>query len=126
MADPEPESEAYDAPPRSSTRLTSHNSGYCGKTTRSKSFSIPVRTRSRSGVSARPLPRAGTPDKPFPDFPGALSHEESTRPNSFILSEGLEGVNSPSFRENFGELVIPSGARSREESASRSREGQFS
>ena len=44
------------------TRLTSRSSGYSGKTTRSKSFSIPVRTRSRSGVSARSPPRAGTPD----------------------------------------------------------------
>src|SRR3954468_22279333 len=93
MAEPEPDNEAYKAPLRSSTRLTSRNSGYLGKTTCSKSFSIPVRTRSRSGVSARPPPRVETPDKA-----DSLSQLETMRLNSFILSEGFKAVNLEAFR----------------------------
>src|SRR5581483_11261293 len=56
--------------------------------------SIPVRTRSRSGLSARPLLSAGTPVTGFLVFAGnPLSHAESLRLNSFILSEGLDAVN---------------------------------
>src|SRR6266576_2211652 len=98
MAEPEPEREAYKAPASSSTRFTLISSGYFGKTTRSKSFSIPVRTRSRSGFSARPLPLGTrTPDKAFPvlilfwDKP--LSHAENLRPHINILSEGGVPVN---------------------------------
>ena len=54
--DPEPDSDAYFAPARSSAFLPSLSSGYSGKTTCSKSFLIPARTSSRSGFSARPLP----------------------------------------------------------------------
>src|SRR6266576_2771992 len=113
MAEPEPEREAYKAPASSSTRFTLISSGYFGKTTRSKSFSIPVRTRSRSGFSARPLPLGTrTPDKAFPvlilfwDKP--LSHAENLRPHINILSEGVVTVNfarldgvasSPSFAD---------------------------
>src|SRR5438445_3301115 len=93
MADPEPESDAYRAPAFSSTRLTSSNSGYLGKTTFSKSFSIPVRTRSSSGFSARPPPLAETPDLRRPLSEAALSHAEISRLNSAILSEPAEAVN---------------------------------
>src|SRR5215469_4205697 len=87
-ADPDPEREAYFAPARSSTLLTSRNSGYWGKTTFSKSFSIPVRTRSSSGFSARPPFMAETPDLRRLRLPGAaLSHLEISRLNSNILSD---------------------------------------
>src|SRR5205823_12765370 len=87
-ADPEPESDAYSAPACSNTLFTLRNSGYCGKTTRSKSFSIPVRTRSSSGFSARPPRLAETPDLRRPEPLGpALSHAEISRLNSNILSE---------------------------------------
>src|SRR5260221_2079103 len=59
--EPEPDNETYFAPERSRARLTSRTAGYLGKTTLSKSFSIPVRTRSRSDVSGRSQPLLGTP-----------------------------------------------------------------
>src|SRR5882762_6035264 len=86
-AEPDPEREAYTAPARSNAPLMSRSSGYCGKTTLSKSFSIPVRTRSRSRLPARLLPRAGAP------VLGETSHADSTRPTSSSLSEPSECVN---------------------------------
>src|ERR1700690_239718 len=59
--DPDPESEAYFAPARSSAPFMSRNSGYSGKTALSKSFPIPVRTRSRSNFSPRLPPFAEAP-----------------------------------------------------------------
>ena len=53
--EPEPDSDAYLAPARTNARLASPSSGYSGKTTCSKSFSIPARSSARSGFSARPL-----------------------------------------------------------------------
>src|SRR5229473_5288051 len=87
--DPEPESEAYLDPARSSAPFMSRNSGYRGKTTFSKSFSIPVRTRSRRKFPAR-LPRfAGAPVLGKP-----LSHAESAQPTSNSLSDAPGLVNS--------------------------------
>src|SRR3982074_3130447 len=89
--DLDPESEAYLDPARSSAPFMSRNSGYRGKTTRSKSFSIPVRTRSRSKFPAR-LPRfAGAPVLGEP-----LSQADSNRPTSFRLSDPSHPVNCSS------------------------------
>ncbi len=54
-AEPEPDSDAHLAPARKSAIFPSRSRGYSGKTTCSKSFSIPARTSQRSGFSARPL-----------------------------------------------------------------------
>src|ERR1700677_1856529 len=62
--DPEPDSDAYFAPARSSAFLPSLSSGYSGKTTSSKSFLIPARTSARSGFSARPLSARPLPGAP--------------------------------------------------------------
>src|SRR3981081_3450536 len=86
--DPDPESEAYLDPARSSAPFMSRNSGYRGKTTLSKSFSIPVRTRSRSKFPAR-LPRfAGAPVLGEP-----LSQANSNRQTSISLSDAPSRVN---------------------------------
>src|SRR5262249_34352488 len=85
-------SETYFAPDRSKARLTSRRAGCLGKTTLSKSFSIPVRTRSRSSASARSQPLLGTPvgENPLPH-----SHSNTAWLNSFILSELSGDVNLP-------------------------------
>ena len=84
--EPEPDNEAYCAPSRCKSSFTSRNSGYSGKTTRSKSFSIPVRTRSRSGVSARSPPNAGTPDAgPFACGKLSFSQANTLSLNLFIV-----------------------------------------
>src|ERR1700677_2682326 len=92
--DPEPDSEAYFEPARSSAPFMSGNWGYVGRTTLSKSFSIPVRTRSRGNCSAR-LP-------PFAEAPvlgellmlvELLSHAEIAQPTSNSLSEPAGRVN---------------------------------
>src|SRR3982074_2262483 len=92
--DPDPESEAYLDPARSSAPFMSRNSGYRGKTTLSKSFSIPVRTRSRSKFPAR-LPRfAGEPVLGEPRMLGRpLSQADSNRPTSISLSDAPSPVN---------------------------------
>src|SRR5260370_8374323 len=87
-ADPDPESQAYLDPVRSSAPFMSRNSGYSGKTTFSKSFSIPVRTRSRSNFPARLPPFAGAPVLGEP-----LSHAESAQPTSNSLSDATGRVN---------------------------------
>src|SRR5258706_4836913 len=86
--DPEPDSDAYFAPARSSALLPSLSSGYSGKTTCSKSFLIPARTSSRSGFSRRPLLK-GAPEYISP------SHADSPRPSSTILSDEFATVNFP-------------------------------
>ena len=60
------------------------SSGYSGKTTCSKSFSIPARTSQRSGFSARP-PLANKSEGALEYSP--LSHADNPRPSSFILSD---------------------------------------
>src|SRR6266852_7795706 len=93
--DPDPESEAYLDPARSSAPFMSRNSGYRGKTTFSKSFSIPVRTRSRSKFPARLPPFAGAPVLGEPIMLGKpLSQADSTRPTSISLSDAPSRVNS--------------------------------
>src|SRR5260370_22053500 len=87
-ADPDPESQAYLDPVRSSAPFMSRNSGYSGKTTFSKSFSIPVRTRSRSNFPARLPPFAGAPVLGEP-----LSHADSAQPTSNSLSDATGRVN---------------------------------
>src|SRR6266852_1746061 len=87
--DPDPESEAYLDPARSSAPFMSRNSGYRGKTTFSKSFSIPVRTRSRSKFPARLPPFAGAPVLGKP-----LSQADNTRLTSISLSDAPSRVNS--------------------------------
>src|SRR4029077_16485660 len=64
------------------------NSGYRGKTTLSKSFSIPVRTRSRSKFPARLPLFAGAPVLGKP-----LSQADSKRPTSISLSDAPSRVN---------------------------------
>ncbi len=77
--DPDPDSDAYFDPARTSARFMSRSSGSCGKTTVSKSFSIPARTRSDSRLPARPplLLAAGAPALGLP-----ISHADSARPTS--------------------------------------------
>src|SRR6185503_4537913 len=108
-ADPDPESEAYCAPERSSTSFTSRNSGCFGKTTFSKSFSIPVRTRSSSGLSARPPPLAETPDPRL--VSAAASHAEISRLDFNILSELGDEVNWSQSAKAFGVDTAVSGNR---------------
>ena len=87
--EPEPDKDAYFAPALKSACFPLLSSGYSGKTTRSKSFSIPARTSQRSGFSARPL---------LAKSEGALvycllSHADKPRPSSSILSEAVDTVN---------------------------------
>src|ERR1700686_4235842 len=85
-ADPEPDSDAYFAPARSSALFTTLSSGYSGKTTCSKSFLIPARTSSRSGFPRRPLLKGA------PEYI-SLSDADSPRPSSIILSDAVGSVN---------------------------------
>src|SRR6266478_1226990 len=94
--DPDPESEAYLDPARSSAPFMSRNSGYSGKTTFSKSFSIPVRTRSRSKFPARLPPFAGAPVLGKPLLGKPLSHADIARPTSTSLSDARGRVNCSS------------------------------
>src|SRR5271154_5969236 len=91
--DPEPESEAYFDPARSSAPFVSRNSGYLGKTTFSKSFSIPVRTRSESKFPARLPPFAEAPVLGEPLLFEPDSHAESAQPTSNSLSDAPARVN---------------------------------
>src|ERR1039458_9162139 len=70
----------------------SRNSGYRGKTTLSKSFSIPVRTRSRSKFPARLPPFAGAPVLGEP-LVRLHSHADSAQPTSNSLSDASGRVN---------------------------------
>src|ERR1035438_3369473 len=88
--EPEPDSDAYFAPLRKSALFPSLSSGYSGKTTRSKSFSIPARTSQRSGFSARP-PLATNSEGALEYI--LLSHADKPRPSSPILSEAEDTVN---------------------------------
>ena len=102
--DPDPESDAYTAPSRVSALLTSRNTGISGKTTRSKSFEIPVRTRSRSSVSARSPLNAGTPDPAVGITP---TTRKPHRLNSFIVSEPSGGSNDPSPQTPSASILLP-------------------
>ena len=66
----------------------SRSSGNCGKTTFSKSFSIPVRTRSESKFPARPPPFAEAPVSGLP-----LSHADSAQPTSNSLSDASRNAS---------------------------------
>jgi hypothetical protein len=88
--EPEPDSDAYFAPARKSALLPRLSSGYSGKTTSSKSFSIPARSSQRSGFSARPL-LANNPEGALEHI--SLSHADNPRPSSPILSEAEDAVN---------------------------------
>src|SRR5205823_11374550 len=111
--EPDPESEAKLAPARSKARFTSRSSECWGKTTRSKSFSIPARTRSRSSASARSPPAAETP------VVGPHSQLQTERLNSFIVSEASEAVNLSQSAKARGVDIPTSGATSTQSRAGR-------